>query len=268
MYKFFNRKTILLIFLLIVPFLALYYFFITNKQHMSSKECMSNQDKIVFIIPSTSRNMNYQNIEDSPLINTLYKSLKKHDISNYQFVIGFDDDDDFYLNHVEKLKSNLPDNFHFHFYNNFDKSYVCIVNQLADTAINEYGAEYLYVFADDLKIYQLDYIDKFIQYFKTKNNICLGWGIDEGNHRICTHPLVHKKHVELLGYFYPKEIKNWFCDDWITEVYTKLNKIVKSDDSVFQNTMTAQESKRYEIVNIERNKLDELVGFAVDILRT
>ena len=25
--------------------------------------------------------------------------------------------------------------------------------------------------------------------------------------------------MELFGYFFPEEIKNWFCDDWITKVY-------------------------------------------------
>ena len=29
--------------------------------------------------------------------------------------------------------------------------------------------------------------------------------------------------MELFGYYFPPEIKNWFCDDWINEVYRKLN---------------------------------------------
>jgi len=225
---------------------------------------MSNEDKVVFIIPTTSRNMNYQNVDSCAVINILYSSLKKLDISKYKLIIGIDDDDEFYLKNIDEIKSRLPENFHFHFFNNFDKSYVCIVNQLATVAINEYDAEYISVFADDLNIFELDYVNKFTEYFKKNEDICLGWAIDEDNIRIATHPFLHKKHVELLGYFYPKEIKNWYCDDWVTEVYTKLGKIIKSDKPVFANTLLAKETNRYTIAHVEN--LQELVNFAVDIL--
>uniref|UniRef100_A0A6C0B2T4 Glycosyltransferase 2-like domain-containing protein n=1 Tax=viral metagenome TaxID=1070528 RepID=A0A6C0B2T4_9ZZZZ len=227
-------------------------------------ETMSNESNVVFIIPSSSRNMNFADADSCSLLKTLYSSLQKLDISNYKFIIGIDDDDEFYLKHINELKERLPKNFHFHFFNNFDKSYVCIVNQLAAVAINDYGAEYLSVFADDLNVYSLDHINKFIDYFKNNGYICLGWAIDEGNERIATHPFLHKKHVELLGYFYPKEIKNWYCDDWATEVYTKLGKIIKSDKPVFANTLLAQDANRYTIAPVEN--LQGLVDFAVDVL--
>jgi hypothetical protein len=210
--------------------------------------------------------MNFVDAESCSLVNVLYESLKKLDISNYKFIIGIDDDDEFYLKHIDEIKLRLPENFHFHFFNNFDKSYVCILNQLAALAINDYGAEYLSIFADDLNIFELDYINKFTEYFKKNGDICLGWAIDESNERIATHPFVHKKHVELLGYFYPQEIKNWYCDDWVTEVYTKLGKVVKSDKPVFTNTMLAKDAKRYDIVNVERDKLNKLVDSAVAVL--
>ena len=25
--------------------------------------------------------------------------------------------------------------------------------------------------------------------------------------------------MEIFGFYFPKEIKNWFCDDWITKIY-------------------------------------------------
>ena len=144
---------------------------------------------------------------------------------------------------------------------------MCIVNQLADKAIKDYNAEYLSIFADDLNVYELDYIKNFTDYFENNGDICLGWPIDESNEKIATHPFLHKKHVELLGYLYPKEIKNWYCDDWITGVYTKLGKIIKSDKPVFKNTLLAKESKesnRYTIAPVEN--LQGLVDFAVDVL--
>lgn len=253
-----NKILIVSLFMITISITIIYYWFKVKTESMSSNS------NVVFIIPTTSRNMNYQNVDSCALINILYASLKKLDISKYKFIIGMDDDDEFYLNNIDEIKSRLPSNFHFHFLNNFDKSYVCIVNQLADKAIHEHDAEYLYVFADDLDVYQLDFIQDFIEYFKNNSNLCLGWGIDDGNHRICTHPFLHKNHIELLGYFYPKEIKNWYCDDWVTLVYTKLNKITKSNMPVFTNTMIAKEVKRYDIVEV--NNLDSLVDLAVDVL--
>ena len=31
--------------------------------------------------------------------------------------------------------------------------------------------------------------------------------------------------MEFFGFYFPIEIKNWFCDDWITNVYLKSNKL-------------------------------------------
>lgn len=260
--KFTNRYTnywfiVLLIIIIISTLFHLY---------SSKKREYFTEDKVVFIIPSTSRNMNYENVASCSLINILYESLKKLDISRYTFIIGIDDDDEFYNKNIDELKSKLPNNFHFHFLNNYDKSYVCIVNQLADIAIKQYDAEYLYVFADDLNVYELDYINTFIEWFSQHDNLGLGWGIDDGNHGICTHPFLSKNHVNYLGYFYPSSIKNWYCDDWVTLLYEKLNRTVKTKNPVIKNAITVTEVKRYDIVDIEKEKLDELVNDAVNIL--
>lgn len=251
-------RNILVCFLIFIILLALWYWY------GKTNEAMSNESNVVFIIPSTSKNMNFTDADSCSLVHVLYESLKKLNISNYKFIIGIDDDDEFYLKNLDEIRLRLPENFHFHFFNNFDKSYVCIVNQLAKVAINEYGAEYLSVFADDLNVFELDYINKFIDYFKNNGHICLGWAIDEGNERIATHPFLHKKHVELLGYFYPKEIKNWYCDDWVTQLYTKLGKVVKSDKPVFANTLLAQDTNRYTIAPVDN--LQGLVDFAAEVL--
>lgn len=36
---------------------------------------------------------------------------------------------------------------------------------------------------------------------------------------ILTHDCVHRTHLEIFGRYYPAVFKNWFVDDWITEVY-------------------------------------------------
>ncbi len=252
------------IFVLFLIFFIFLYFKKNSTENYENRET----NKVVFIIPSTSRNMNYANVESCSLLKILYSSLQKLDLSKrYTFLIGTDDDDDFYNKNTEAIKAKLPENFHFHKLNNFDKSYVCIVNQLADIAMQKYNAQYVYVFADDLEVYELDFIERdFIPYFKANGDSCLGWGVDKTNMALCTHPFVNKKHIEKLGYFYPPAIKNWFCDDWIHRLYEKLNKIIKSKNAVIKNVLDADNVKRYEISKINEDTISTLVSSALEKL--
>ena len=239
---------------------------------MAILDIYNKNDKVVFIIPSTSRNMNYKHAESCSLLKTLYASLRKLETtSKYTFLIGTDDDDEFYNDNIDNIKTRLPDNFKFHILNNYDKSYVCIVNQLADIAINKYGADYIYVFADDLDVYDLSFIEKdFLLYFKKNGGLSLGWGIDENWPDICTHPFVSKMHVNNLGYFYPSSIKNVGCDDWIQKVYETLGKMVKSKTAVIKNTIGSKDVKRYDVSNVNVNSKEfvSMVNSAVQTLRS
>lgn len=220
-------------------------------------------NNIVFIIPSTCKKKNnYTNIDDIPLLSILYKSLINFNISKYTFIIGMDDDDEYYLNNLNGIKNKLPNNFHFHFIKNIENSYVCIVNCLANLAIKEYSAEYLYVFADDLIVNTLEHIDIFISYFNKNNNLCLGWGQDQGCLHTCSHPFIHRNHVDILGFFYPNEIKNWFCDDYIEKLYTKLNKLIKTEKCVINNII----AHRYDVVHINNSQLEILVEKSFNII--
>ena len=43
---------------------------------------------------------------------------------------------------------------------------------------------------------------------------------DDGNARVLTHDFVHKTHLEVFeGRHYPKELTDWWLDDWISGVY-------------------------------------------------
>ena len=128
--------------------------------------------KVIFLIPSSSTNCKFKDINTCSLILQTYNSLLKFEKNKkYTFLIGFDDDDVFYTQNKENLLNILPSNFKLHYLNNFNKSYVCIVNQLANIAINDYGADYLFLIADDLEFYTLDCIDEFVAWFENKYKI-------------------------------------------------------------------------------------------------
>ena len=51
--------------------------------------------------------------------------------------------------------------------------------------------------------------------------------------------------MEIFGFYYPPEIINWYCDDWITEVY-KPNLSTLCVDIKVVNTIMA----RYHVKDI------------------
>ena len=216
------------------------------------------QNKVCFLIPSTSNKCNYIRAESSTLYFEYYESIKKFDIEKYSFLIGFDSDDIFYKNNLEELKKLLPSNFNYFFIDNPKKSYVEIVNKLSTIAKNFYNADYLFVNGDDLNLSRLDFIDSFIEYINVNEQIGLGHAQDCSSvYGICTNPFVSIEHFNRLGYFYPNEIKNWYCDDWIHRLYQKLNKVIKTEDCIIKNKVIA----RYDIFSV-KNRLDSLVDEA------
>ncbi len=40
-----------------------------------------------------------------------------------------------------------------------------------------------------------------------------------GNRQILTHDFVHKTHIDIFGFYYPRVFRNWYADFWITRVY-------------------------------------------------
>eukprot|EP00392_Amoebophrya_sp_AT5.2_P017920 g18342.t1 len=57
--------------------------------------------------------------------------------------------------------------------------------------------------------------------FKPPNIGVVGPTCRQGAVNILTHDFVHRCHFGMFGYHYPPEFKNWFSDDWITEVYRR-----------------------------------------------
>ena len=72
---------------------------------------------------------------------------------------------------------------------------------------------------DDIKILTPGWEKTFIEKLKESNNIGVVGPLDINNKNLLTQSFVHKTHLDIFGKYYPKEIKNWHIDDWITRVY-------------------------------------------------
>ena len=85
--------------------------------------------------------------------------------------------------------------------------------------------KYFYQCGDDL-VFDQPFLSKCIHLLKKDNDNELGVAgvmcID--NLSILTQTLVSRTHMEIFGYYFPEKIVNWYCDDWINNVYKSINK--------------------------------------------
>ena len=47
-----------------------------------------------------------------------------------------------------------------------------------------------------------------------------------------TQSFVHCTHLAVFGYYYPPHFRNWFSDDWATQVYGRANTFWRKDVEV------------------------------------
>jgi len=170
-----------------------------------------------FIIPTTSRNTDWTVAEDSFLYKIFFNSLARYrpDCINH-IIIGYDEDDKIFSKPEERLKF-----IQF----GFEMIWIPIkpepgnVVRVWNILANHSNAEYLMVAGDDIKFpNDKNWLRLFMKLLKKNDNI--GWSAGySNNNRIATQFLIHRKHLEIFGFVYPPALKNYFCDDWMYEIY-------------------------------------------------
>jgi len=84
------------------------------------------------------------------------------------------------------------------------------------------GADYFYRINDDTVLATADWLSSFtsvLNSYQPRNIGVVGPTHDVGNLKILTYDFVHRTHIEIFGYYYPRVFTDWFADDWITYVY-------------------------------------------------
>jgi len=95
------------------------------------------------------------------------------------------------------------------------------------------GAEYFYRVNDDTVLSSAKWLSAFtsvLSSYHPRNIGVVGPTHDVGNLKILTYDFVHRTHIEIFGFYYPRVFTDWFADDWITLVYapqhiTKLSNV-------------------------------------------
>ena len=183
--------------------------------------------KVAFLIPITSKNRNWTNILDCYLLNYTFKSFlqTKNDNNEYAFYIGFDNDDMFFANtdNMQKLTDYFNANnvkLNITLYENIPKGHVTIMwNVLYQKAYDD-NYDYFFQCGDDIEYRTPNWINDSIDALVKNNNVGVSGpnNVDIGNTTL-TQAMVSRKHMELYGYFFPPSIVNYYCDNWISEVY-------------------------------------------------
>ena len=189
-----------------------------------------NKDiSIGMIIPTTSNKRNFDKFTDCDFLKILLPSfLKNYDKDNeykYNFYLGHDDDDKFFIENSTKIKdyfnsiTNDRFNLYFHEMKDLKGNVGQIWSKLAHMASN--NNEYLYQIGDDIKILTKGWEKDFISFLKKRNDIGVTGPIDLGRKDgLMTQTFVHSTHLSLFDNFYPIELRNWYIDTWITRIYS------------------------------------------------
>ncbi len=196
--------------------------------------------KIGVLIPTTSSDRDWKSFHESTLFTILFNTFVNTYCNQYEYIFYLIVDDDDKIFGVKTVQQDIQNvmhrfkNIHIKFISseNIPKGWVTKMwNRAFQIAYNE-KCDYFFQCGDDIYLKSKKWVSHSICALKENNNIGLTGPIDirrielggesaaPGGYRfIQTQAFVSRKHMDLFGYFFPEEIKNWFCDNWITQLY-------------------------------------------------
>ena len=182
--------------------------------------------KIGILIPTTSHQRNWKTMEETYLYNYTLKSLLKTYDSEHEYVVYIGCDDDDRLFSQQNIKDELirfvqiMKNVEIEFVSlsEITKGHVTKMwTRLFHKAYDD-GCEYFYQCGDDIDFKTSGWVNDAIKILQEHDNMGVT-GPKNENPRIITQTFVSRKHREIFEYYFPPEIINWCCDDWINVVY-------------------------------------------------
>lgn len=195
--------------------------------------------KIAILIPSTSRGRDWTSIKQSYFYNCFLKSLLLTCDSGHEYYVYVvtDDDDTIYSNDTEKKELQRFSKVFLHLHivflssKNIPKGWVTHMWNRAFQKAYDDGCDYFFQCGDDIILQTHGWVNRSIKALQENNNIGLTGPLDidrwisgpfsrpGGARFIQTQSFVSRKHMEIFGFYFPPQIKNWYCDDWMTHVY-------------------------------------------------
>tara|TARA_R110000796_G_scaffold5061_2_gene19147 strand:+ start:3408 stop:4163 length:756 start_codon:yes stop_codon:yes gene_type:complete len=188
--------------------------------------------KIAILIPSTSKKRNWKNYKESDFFKiTLSSFLKTMDKEHtYTFFIGYDEDDAFFLNKRTQLEFQQsvepPITIEFYQFPKSNGNVVYIWNELFKKAFySDVKYDYFHQTGDDIEYMDKGWTNECITEIKKMDDVGVvghtDWGRRQYNSKDCllTQSFVGRSHYEMLGYYFHPYLRNWYCDNYITDLY-------------------------------------------------
>lgn len=119
--------------------------------------------------------------------------------------------------------------------------------------------DYFYRINDDTKMLTSGWTEKFIstlESFDPPRIGVVGPNHSGGNVGILTYDFVHRTHIDIFGFYYPRLFTDWYGDGWITRIY-RPNRSTKLADVHLVHTRAF--GRRYRVqVDIEKHIKDQM----------
>jgi hypothetical protein len=206
--------------------------------------------RIAVLIPVCSRNQPWTVVEDSFLFQAALPSLARTQSPGYEYTyyIGIDDDDSFFLDQRHRIPG-----IHV-LLNGCQHAPATAWNQLFERALKD-DHDYYFQMADDVVIETPGWTERFVDALQENGNRGVvgpchpenyHGRLARGQQYCLENAFVHKTHWDRFGFFYPPEIKNWYCDDWITQVYSGTLSLMM-EDVIVRNLSIRTAQQRYEV---------------------
>jgi hypothetical protein len=194
---------------------------------------------IGILTPICSRGQHLTKKEDVPFFKYLLPSLRKtmEPQYRYTFFVGCDDDDVFYLNHRQWFED---EGIQFSVLSGCQHAPAFAWNQLFEASIHHPDTvDYFFQVGDDV-VLEKEWTTPFVNYLRSKKDVGIvgpcdlenyNQRIQSGRQLIIENAFVSRKHYEIFQTFFHQNIKNWYCDNWITGVY-QVHGLARIDTSI------------------------------------
>ncbi|KAK2169975.1 hypothetical protein LSH36_5g04040 [Paralvinella palmiformis] len=129
------------------------------------------------------------------------------------------------------------------------------------------GVDFFYRVNDDSEIQSAAWTEAFIRTltsYEPKYVGVVGPKHSGGNTVILTYDFVHRTHIDIFGFYYPRFFSTWWADDWVTKVYQP-GRSTKLSNILLKHTMRL--GQRYQVDYSVSKKVTQYIGEDKKILQ-
>jgi len=203
------------------------------------------RETIGLLITLCSRNQKYITLGHADIFTWLLSSFfetYEPDKFNYKFLIGYDDDDEFYIKNHDYLKKRIGESGTITILEGCQKNPCKAWNILLQKNCDL--ADYFYQVGSDIKLLSKGWSSYFVNLLKKNRNVGICGGVDkqywlariiQNQNGIIENAFFHKTHYEIFGSIFNNEFKTWFSDDYITRIYMINECCYLSPNILFRN---------------------------------